>query len=206
MLTQIVHNENDKYFLSEHFFQVQLQVHNFQLSRGRGSIKNNVLLYVSSIILCLEEYFGNGDGENVKIDTRVVDGERILHNICTVLEICHWVLFDGIPVNSDNIVASLSAQLESIEILSNRFERVFYTPISICLNILKMEYTSIIIYSLNHLNPLVSDPRQFWKLQYDRRNTHTWNQAFLLLELCLCTSYSTATFEIFFSHNFCGKN
>ena len=104
-----MHNENGKYFSSEYFFQVYLQVHNFQFSRGKGSIKNKILLYVSSIILCLEEYFGDGDGENIKIDTRVVDGERILHNICTILEIWNWVLFDGIPVNSDNIVASLRA-------------------------------------------------------------------------------------------------
>ena len=86
--------------------------------------------------MCLEEYFGDGDGENIKIDTRVVDGERILHNICTILEIWNWVLFDGIPVNSDNIVASLRAWLESIEILSNHFEKVFYRSIPICVSVL----------------------------------------------------------------------
>ena len=60
----------------------------------------------------------------------------------------------------------------------------------ISLDIMKKEYMSIIINSLNHLNPLVSDPRQFWKLLYDLRNTQTWNQAFFLLELCLCAPYS----------------
>ena len=64
---------------------------------------------------------------------------------------------------------------------------------------MKKEYISIIIYSLNHLNPLVSDPRQFWKLLYDQRNTQTWNQTFLLLELCLCALYPNATLERFLS-------
>ena len=49
------------------------------------------------------------------------------------------------------------------------------------------------------INPLVPDPRQFWKLLYDQRNTQMWNQAFLLLELCLCVPYSKATLERFFS-------
>lgn len=30
--------------------------------------------------------------------------------------------------------------------------------------LLKKEYISIIIYSPNHINALVSDPRQLWKL------------------------------------------
>ena len=64
---------------------------------------------------------------------------------------------------------------------------------------MRKEYISIIIYSLNHLNPLVSDPRQFWELLHDWRNTQTWNQAFLFLELCLCAPYSNTTLERFFS-------
>ena len=56
---------------------------------------------------------------------------------------------------------------------------------SIGLDIVKAEYISIIKYPLNHLNHLVSDPRQFWELLYDRINNQTWNQTFLLLESCL---------------------
>ena len=52
------------------------------------------------------------DRENFKIDTRVVNGDKILHNICVVLEIYNWVFSDGIPV----IVVSLRAQLENFEI------------------------------------------------------------------------------------------
>ena len=52
------------------------------------------------------------DRENFKIDTRVVNGDKILHNICAVLEIYNWVFSDGIPV----IVVSLRAQLENFEI------------------------------------------------------------------------------------------
>ena len=181
-------NDNDEYF----YWGIKLK--NFQ--RGKDSIKNNVVLYVSSIILCSEERFGEltGDGENVKIDTRVVGRDRILHNICTVLDICNWVLPDGIPVNNDNVAVLLRAQLESVEILFIRFEEVFLKISSnITLDILRKEYISIIIYSLNHLNPLVSDPREFRKLLYDWRNTQTLSQAFLLLELSLCAPYSNAT-------------
>ena len=49
------------------------------------------ITYISSIIICFEEWFREltRDGENIEIDTRVVDGDKILHNICTVLGICN---------------------------------------------------------------------------------------------------------------------
>ena len=85
------------------------------------------MLYIRSITLCLEEQFGEltGDGENFEIDTRVVDGDKILRNICTILYIHNWVLHDGIPVNSGNAAIFLRAQLESAEILFSHFEEVF---------------------------------------------------------------------------------
>ena len=153
LLTQIMH----KWWVL--FYQGK-KLKNFQ--RGKDSIKNNVVLYVSSITLCLEEWFGEltGDGGNVEIDTRVVDEDKILHNICTVLDIRNWVLPDEIPVNSDNVPVFLRAQLESVEILFSRLEEVFLKINSnISLNIMREEYISIITYSVNHLNPLVSDPR-----------------------------------------------
>ena len=57
---------------------------------------------------------------------------------------------------------------------------------------MKKKYISSIIYSLDHLNPVVSDPRQFWKFFYDTRNIQTWNGAFHLF-------YSSEIFERFFS-------
>ena len=99
-LTQILHNKNCEYF----YQGIKL---NFQW--GKDSIKNNLVLYISSIILSLEEHFGEltGYGENVEIDTRVVDGGKILYSICTVLDIRNWVLCDAIPVNNDSIVVFL---------------------------------------------------------------------------------------------------
>ena len=78
-----MHNENDEYFYQG------IKLKNFL--QGKNSIKNNVVLYVSSIIICFEEWFREltRDGENIEIDTRVVDGDKILHNICTVLGICN---------------------------------------------------------------------------------------------------------------------
>ena len=78
-----MHNENDEYFYQG------IKLKNFL--QGKNSIKNNVVLYISSIIICFEEWFREltRDGENIEIDTRVVDGDKILHNICTVLCICN---------------------------------------------------------------------------------------------------------------------
>lgn len=104
----------------------------------------------------------------------------------------------GIPVNSNNVAVFLRALLESADILLSRFEEVLLEINSNVVSILlKKEYINIIIYSPNHLNILVSDP--FWKVLYDRRNTQTWNEEFLLLELNLCVPYSNATLERFFS-------
>lgn len=125
-------------------------------------IKNDVVLYLSSIILCLKERFGEltGDGENVEVDTRIVDRDKILHNICHVCDIHNCVLPDGIPVNNDNVVIFVRAHLESIEILVICFEEVFLKIDSNAnLDIMKKEYISMLIYS--HLNPLVSDQDNF---------------------------------------------
>ena len=73
-LTQILHNKNCEYF----YQGIKL---NFQW--GKDSIKNNLVLYISFIILSLEEHFGEltAYGENVEIDTRVVDGGKILYSV-----------------------------------------------------------------------------------------------------------------------------
>ena len=42
-------------------------------------------------------------GENVEIDTRVTDGDKILHIICTVPDILNWLSTDAILINSDNV-------------------------------------------------------------------------------------------------------
>ena len=56
----------------------------------------------------------------------------------------------------------------------NHFVRVFLKiSFNISLNIMKKEHISVILYSLNDLNLLVSNPRQFWKLFHNRRNTET---------------------------------
>ena len=120
------------------------------------------MLYLSSIILCLKERFGEltGDGENVEVDTRVVNRDKILHNICPVFDIHNCVLPNGIPVNNDNVVIFVRAQLESVEILVICFEEVFLNIDSNTnLDIMKKEYISILIYS--HLNPLVSHQDNF---------------------------------------------
>ena len=69
------------------------------------------ILYLSSNTLCLEERFGEvtRDGENVEIDSRVGDADKILHNICTALEIVNWLLSDGILTNSNNVPVFLRA-------------------------------------------------------------------------------------------------
>ena len=86
-------------------------------------------------------------------------------------------------------------QLENLEILFNHFEeKLLKFSSNISLDIMKKEYIHIIIYSLNHLNPFVSDPRQFWKLFRDRMES-VMHEAFLLLELCLS---APATLERFF--------
>ena len=89
------------------------------------------------------------------------------------------MLPDGISVNSDNFVVSLKLQLETVEILFNLCEEEYLKANSnISLNIMKKGYVSIIKYSFKHLNPMVSDPRQFWKLLHDQRNTQTLFQHF----------------------------
>ena len=141
---------------------------------GKDFMKNNVVLYVSSIIFCVEVHFGEltWDGENVEIDTAVVNGDKILHNISIIFDIPKWVLSDEIAVSSDNIAVFFRAQLESV----GKHSKVFLKITSnITLDIMKKKYISI-LYSLNLLNPLVSNLRKFKNNLYNQRRAQIWYQ------------------------------
>ena len=148
-----MHNENGECFYQGETF---INLKNFPRKKRFHQKHQNIVLYLTSFFIC-EERFAQptGDGENVEIDTTLVDGEKIVHNICTVHGIRNRVLPNGIPVNSDNVALFLKPQLKHLEILFNVFEEVFLKiNYNIGLNKMKKEYISIRINFLNHLSTL----------------------------------------------------
>ena len=72
----------------------------------KNLIKNNAINYFESVISCLEERFGElgEDDLDIEIDERVSRGDKILHNICRVLDSRNWVLPETMAVTIDNVI------------------------------------------------------------------------------------------------------
>ena len=143
VLTQIVHNENSEFYQG-------IKLKNFHWGKKINQKQRSIISKFYHFVFGRAFWWiDRGLGEH-QIETRV-----------------SWVLPDEISVNSDNFVDFLKAQLESVEIIFNGFKEKFLVTSNISLTTVKKEDISIIIYTLNHLNPLVSEPRQFWKLLYE---------------------------------------
>ena len=137
---------------------------------------------------------------DIEIDERVSRGDKILHNICRVLDSRSWVLPETMAVTFDNVITCFNSQLESLRAIFSHFETVIKSSHEhITLDAIEKEYISIIIYSLNYLNPHAVQPREFWKHLYQIKVNKSWEKIILLIELCLCAPYSNASLERFFS-------
>ena len=64
---------------------------------------------------------------------------------------------------------------------------------------LEKELTNIIIYTINLLSNQTLSPLVIWKLLFHNQQTKDLRNFLLIAELCLCTPFSNAAIERFFS-------
>ena len=95
---------------------------------------------------------------------------------------------------------NLSLQLNSVKNLFEKFNNMeVFQPVSI--DSLIDGYSDIVQYANRYFDIEHIEPMKLWsKLLIIRKNNEHWKNTMLLLELCLCTLFSNATLERFFSH------
>ena len=95
---------------------------------------------------------------------------------------------------------NLSLQLNSVKNLFGKFNNMeVFHPVSI--DSLIDGYSDIVQYAHRYFDIEHTEPIKLWsKLLIIGKNNEHWKNIMLLLELCLCTPFSNATLERFFSH------
>ena len=137
------------------------------------------------------ESSGISDDENMEIN----DGDSVLFDICRVLNTKVWPKLQEGRKDDEN----LSLQLNSVKNLFEKFNNMeVFHPVSV--DLLIDGYSDIVQYAYRYFDIEYTEPMKLWsKLFIIGKNKEHWKDM-LLLELCLCTPFSNATLERFFSH------
>lgn len=105
------------------------------------------------------------------------------------------------PPSQENLENVLDSQLKVVERICTKFK----TPLSdvaVEVSECREEYLPLVRYATTYFNVDIDDPLAVWSKLYEisKLSTSRWNNIFKLIELCLCTPYSNASLERFFSH------
>ena len=126
----------------------------------------------------------------------ISDSDSVLFYVCRILNTKVWPKLQEGSKDDEN----LSLQLNSVKNLFEKFNKmeVFHT---VSIDSLIDGYSDIVQYANRYLDIEHTEPMKLWsKLLIIGKNNEHWKNTMLLLELCLCTPFSNATLERFFSH------
>ena len=74
---------------------------------AKKSLQNNIVSYVEEILLSLYSHFGaltEDDAEELNIDDqRAFTGDKVLHDVCSILDTRNWILPEGMIANPENV-------------------------------------------------------------------------------------------------------
>jgi hypothetical protein len=136
---------------------------------------------------------GSSDPHAQTDSTSAREGDTIIYHACKVLNTKTWY----VP-NDETQETALSGIIESINFLFENFKDMnAFRDVS--LDNLKDEYVCLVEYTLRYFDVNEIDCMQLWSKLKKLDMANRWKNAFLLVELCLCSPYSNATVERLFS-------
>ena len=166
-------------------------------------LKNHCINIVKAIVPCYEDRYssllsdsnkssGISDFENMEIS----DDTSMLFDVCRVLNTKVWPKLQEGSKDNEN----LSLQLNSVKNLFEKFNNMeVFHPVSI--DSLIDGYSDIVQNAHCYLEIEHTKLMKLWsKLVIINKSNEDWEDIMLLLELCLCSLFSNATLERFFSH------
>lgn len=169
--------------------------------QAKKSIENKALSYVENILTCLSIRFGEliGDDET-EVDERSLMGDKLLHDVCALVDTRNWVLPEDTAANLDNVQLHLQKIFESAYRIYDRYEPLLRkVQPEITKDQIEKELAQVMIHTINVLSNQTIPPKQIWQLLFRNDATKNLHNIFLIAEICLCAPYSNACIERFFS-------
>ena len=65
------------------------------------------------------------DSEDFGIDERANSGDKVLHDICRVLDSRNWILSEGMIINNENLFMQFEKQMASVVRIFDHSKPVF---------------------------------------------------------------------------------
>ena len=159
---------------------------------------------VKAIVTCYEDRYSsilsdnNNKSSTISDDEtmEISDGDSLLFDVYRVLNTKVWPKLQEGTKDDEN----LSLQLNSVKNLFEKLNKMeVFHPVSI--DSLIDGYSDIVQYAYRYFNTEYTKLMKLWsKLLIIGKNNEHWKDIMLLKELCLCTPFSNATLESFFSH------
>ena len=173
------------------------------LKQAKESISRNVYKMVQEILVCLQERYGvlTADTEEEKtemeelVTKEVKDGDSLLHDVCKVLRTSAWLHSCDEPLTCEQLCLKFSTQISSIERVYERFKPLFSNHV----NTLKLSLVKYVHDCMGNAAANAMDPIEMWQT-LKKIKGESFPEIFLVIEICLCSPFSNATLERFFSH------
>ena len=136
----------------------------------------------------------------MEVDERSLMGDKLLHDVCALMDRRNWVLPEVTTANLDNAQFHLQKVFESAYRIYDRYEPLLLTvQPEITKDQIEKELTQVMIHTINVLSNQTMPPIQIWKLLFRNNETKNLRNILLVAEIGLCAPYSNASIEQLFS-------
>ena len=155
-------------------------------------LKNHGAGIIKSILSCYSERYCNLYSQTTT-DNPISDGDTVIFDVCRVLNTTAWL-----QLNDSNKFFQFSS-LESTAFLKHSSSLPVFE--SVTRESLQSGYADIICYAHRYFAVDKIKPMNLWsKICLGNKEKESWHYIILLFDLCLCTPFSNATLERYFSH------
>ena len=79
-----------------------IKVSNYYNWNRQKVVSKATLSYVEDILICLSYRFGELIGDGMEVDEKSLMGDKLLHDVCALVDTRNWVLPEDTTANLDN--------------------------------------------------------------------------------------------------------
>ena len=173
--------------------------------RAKQKLETEICDIIKSVIDCLQSRFGllsNSQCETDLVHQSASEGDSLSNSICVILDTKKWINPENAEATVDCIYRN---QLQAIEKVYEHFRQSPALSRTEC-EILKNEFIKLTTNTTKYYNIEIIPQTEMWRKIKGGEFANNYKNILLLIELCLCTPYSNATIERFFSYMKAVKN
>ena len=197
VLSKVEHRDDDNYYYQE------IKLTNFE--NAKHKLETEICDIVHNVMDCLESRFGllsNNQCEPNLVHKSAREGDTLSNSICVILDTKKWINPENIEATVESIYEN---QLKAIEKVYTHFKQSPPLQNMECES-LKAEFINLVKNTTRFYNTEIIPQNEMWRKIKNGEFAANYKNILLLVELCLCTPYSNATIERFFSYMKVVKN